>query len=94
MASENVVVPVIITVYSDRSFTFVVKPPPVAVLLVKAAKAEKGSAEPNKKKVGSVTAAQVMEIAKTKLADMNTTSLAAACRTVEGTARSMGVDVV
>ena len=94
MASENVVVPVIITVYSDRSFTFVVKPPPVAVLLVKAAKAEKGFAEPNKKKVGSVTAAQVMEIAKTKLADMNTTSLAAACRTVEGTARSMGVDVV
>lgn len=94
MASENVVVPVIITVYSDRSFTFVVKPPPVAVLLVKAAKAEKGSAEPNKKKVGSVTAAQVMEIAKTKLADMNTTSLAAACRTVEGTARSMGIDVV
>lgn len=94
MASENVVVPVIITVFSDRSFTFVVKPPPVAVLLTKAAKAEKGSAEPNKKKVGSVTHAQVMEIAKTKLADMNTTNLEAACRTVEGTARSMGVDVV
>ena len=71
-----------------------VKPPPVAVLLTKAAKAEKGSAEPNKRKVGSVTHAQVMEIAKTKLADMNTTNLEAACRTVEGTARSMGVDVV
>ena len=93
-AAENVVVPVIITVFSDRSFTFVVKPPPVSILLTKAAKAEKGSAEPNKKKVGSVTHAQVLEIAKTKLADMNTTSLEAACRTVEGTARSMGVDVV
>jgi large subunit ribosomal protein L11 len=94
MASENVVVPVIITVFSDRSFTFVVKPPPVSTLLAKAAKAEKGSAEPNKRKVGSVTKAQVAEIAKTKLADMNTADLAAACRTVEGTARSMGVDVV
>jgi len=93
-AAENVVVPVIITVFSDRSFTFVVKPPPVSILLTKASKAEKGSAEPNKKKVGSVTHAQVLEIAKTKLADMNTTSLEAACRTVEGTARSMGVDVV
>ncbi len=93
-AAENVVVPVIITVFSDRSFTFVVKPPPVSILLIKACKAEKGSAEPNKKKVGSVTHAQVLEIAKTKLADMNTTSLEAACRTVEGTARSMGVDVV
>lgn len=94
MASENVVVPVIITVFSDRSFTFVVKPPPVSVLLVKAAKAEKGSAEPNKRKIGSVTRAQVTEIAKTKLADMNTTRIEAAIRTVEGTARSMGVDVV
>jgi len=94
MASENVVVPVIITVFSDRSFTFVVKPPPVSTLLAKAAKAEKGSAEPNKKKIGSVTKAQVTEIAKTKLADMNTANLAAACRTVEGTARSMGVDIV
>ncbi len=92
-AAENVVVPVIITVYSDKSFTFVVKPPPTPVLLVKAAKAEKGSGEPNKKKVGSVTQAQVMEIAKIKIADMNTTNLAAAMRTVEGTARSMGVEV-
>jgi large subunit ribosomal protein L11 len=92
-ASENVIVPVIITVFSDKSFTFVVKPPPTAVLLVKAAKAEKGSGEPNKKKVGSVTRAQVEEIAKIKIADMNTTNLAAAMRTVEGTARSMGVEV-
>ena len=93
-ASENVIVPVVITVFSDKSFTFVVKPPPTAVLLVKAAKAEKGSGEPNKKKVGSVNRAQVMEIAKTKLADMNTTNLQAAMRSVEGTARSMGVDIV
>lgn len=92
-AAENVVVPVIITVYSDKSFTFIVKPPPTPVLLIKASKAEKGSGEPNKKKVGSVTQAQVMEIAKIKIADMNTTNLAAAMRTVEGTARSMGVEI-
>lgn len=94
MASENVIVPTIITVYSDKSFTFIVKPPPTAVLLVKAARAEKGSGEPNKKKVGSVTRAQVAEIAKTKIADMNTANFEAAMRTVEGTARSMGVDVL
>ena len=93
MAGENVVVPTIITVYSDKSFTFITKPPPTAVLLVKAAKAEKGSGEPNKKKVGSVNAAQVEEIAKTKLPDMNTTNLAAAIRQVEGTARSMGIEI-
>jgi large subunit ribosomal protein L11 len=92
-ASENVVVPVIITVYSDKSFAFVVKPPPTAVLLAKAAKAEKGSGEPNKKKVGTVSRAQVEEIAKIKIADMNTSSLPAAVRQVMGTARSMGVDV-
>jgi len=93
MAGENVVVPTIITVYSDKSFTFVTKPPPASVLLAKAAKAEKGSGEPNKKKVGSVTRAQVEEIAKTKMPDMNTADLAAAMRTIEGTARSMGVEV-
>ena len=93
-AAENVIVPVVITVFSDKSFTFVVKPPPTAVLLTKAAKAEKGSGEPNKKKVGSVTRAQVMEIAKIKIPDMNTANLEAAMRSVEGTARSMGVDVV
>lgn len=94
MASENVKVPTVITVFSDKSFTFVVMPPPTAVLLTKAAKAEKGSGEPNKKKVGSVTRAQVKEIATTKLPYMNTTNIDAAMRQVEGTARSMGVDVV
>lgn len=93
MASENISVPVIITVFSDRSFTFVVKPPPASTLLAKAAKAEKGSAEPNKKKVGTVTRAQVAEIAKVKIEDMNTASLEAAMRSVEGTARSMGIEV-
>jgi large subunit ribosomal protein L11 len=93
LAPENVVVPTIITVYSDKSFTFVTKPPPASVLLVKAAKAEKGSGEPNKKKVGSVTRAQVEEIAKTKMPDMNTADIAAAMRTIEGTARSMGIEV-
>ena len=92
-ASENVVVPVIITVFSDKSFTFIVKPPPTAVLLVKAAKAEKGSGEPNKKKVGSVTRAQVKEIALIKIPDMNTANIEAAMRSVEGTARSMGIEV-
>ncbi len=93
MAAENVVVPTIITVYSDKSFTFITKPPPTSVLLVKAAKAPKGSGEPNKKKVGSVTRAQVEEIAKTKIADMNTANLESAMRSVEGTARSMGIEV-
>ena len=93
MASENVIVPVVITVFSDKSFTFIVKPPPTSVLLVKAAKAEKGSGEPNKKKVGSVTRAQVKEIAQTKIPDMNTANIEAAMRSVEGTARSMGIDV-
>jgi large subunit ribosomal protein L11 len=93
MAGENVVVPTIITVYSDKSFTFITKPPPTSVLLVKAAKAPKGSGEPNKKKVGSVTRAQVEEIAKIKIADMNTANLESAMRSVEGTARSMGVEI-
>ena len=92
-AAENVVVPVIITVYSDKSFTFVVKPPPTSVLLVKAAKAEKGSGEPNKKKVGSVNRQQVKEIALIKIADMNTAKLESAMRSVEGTARSMGIEI-
>jgi len=94
MAADNVVIPTIITVYSDKTFSFITKPPPAAILLLKAAKAEKGSGEPNKKKVGSVTRAQVLEIAKTKLNDMNTASLDAAVRTVEGTARSMGIDII
>jgi large subunit ribosomal protein L11 len=90
---ENMQVPVIVTVYSDKTFTYIIKPPPTSTLLVKAAKADKGSAEPNKRKVGSVTAAQVEEIAKIKIPDMNTTSLAAAMRSVEGTARSMGIEI-
>lgn len=93
LAGENVVVPTVITVYSDKSFTFIVKPPPTAVLLVKAAKADKGSGEPNKKKVGSVTRAQVEEIARIKIPDMNTADIQAAMRSVEGTARSMGVEI-
>lgn len=94
LAGEGVVVPTIITVYSDKSFTFITKPPPTAVLLMKASRAAKGSGEPNKKKVGTVTRQQVEEIAKTKIPDMNTANLASAMRSVEGTARSMGVEVV
>lgn len=94
MMADGLIVPTIITVYSDKTFTFITKPPPTAQLLLKAAKAEKGSGEPNKKKVGAVSKAQVEEIAKTKIPDMNTTSLASAVRSVEGTARSMGIDVV
>jgi len=93
MKADNVQVPVIVTVFSDRSFTFVVLPPPTSVLLCKAAKADKGSAEPNKRKVGFVTHAQVEEIAKRKIPYMNTANLAAAMRTVEGTARSVGIEV-
>lgn len=87
------VTPVVITVYQDRSFTFELKTPPVSYLLLKAVKAEKGSGVPNREKIGSVTKAQVEEIAKKKLPDLNTTDLQAAMRTVSGTARSMGIDV-
>jgi large subunit ribosomal protein L11 len=87
------VIPVIITVYSDRSFTFVTKTPPAAILLLKAAKVEKGSGEPNKTKVGKVTKKQVEEIAKLKMPDLNAGSVAAAMRTIEGTARSAGLTV-
>lgn len=93
-AGENISIPTIVTVYSDRSFTFELKTPPVSVLLRKAAGADKGSGEPNKKKIGRVTGATVLEIAKLKLPDLNTTNIEAAVRTVEGTARSMGVDIV
>ena len=91
---QGMPVPVVITVYSDRSFTFVTKTPPAAVLLRKAAAIEKGSGEPNKTKVGKVTRAQVEEIARTKMPDLTAASLEAAMRTVEGTARSLGIDVV
>jgi large subunit ribosomal protein L11 len=88
------IIPVVITVYSDRSFTFVTKTPPAAILLLKAAGLQKGSGVPNKNKVGKVTKKQVEEIAKTKLPDLNAASLEAAIKTVEGTARSMGIEVV
>ena len=87
-------IPVVITVYSDRSFTFVTKTPPVAVLLLKAAKVEKGSGEPNRKKVGQVTMAQVTEIAKQKLPDLNCVTVDSAIAQVIGTARSSGLNVV
>jgi len=99
-AGGDMIIPVVITVYNDRSFTFIMKTPPVSVLLKKAAglstakKPGAGSKEPNKNKVGKVTMAQVRDLAKQKLSDMNTTDLEAAIRTVKGTARSMGIDVV
>ena len=91
---EGIVTPVVITVFQDHSFTFVTKTPPAGVLLARAAKVEKGSGEPNKNKVGKVTRAQVEEIAKMKLPDLNTTDVSAAVRIVEGSARSMGIEIV
>jgi large subunit ribosomal protein L11 len=90
----DLIIPVVITVFSDRSFTFVTKTPPAAVLLKKAAGIEKGSGEPNKNKVGKVSRKQVREIAQLKLPDLNTTNLDSAIRTVEGAARSMGLEVI
>ena len=90
----DLIIPVIITVYNDRSFTFVTKTPPAAVLLKKAAGIEKGSGEPNKNKVGKVTKKQVRDIAAQKLPDLNTTNLDSAIKTIEGAARSMGLDVI
>ncbi len=90
---QGLVIPVIVTVYADRSFTFITKSPPASILLLKAAGVEKGSATPNKVKVGKVTRAQVEEIAKTKLKDLTAADLEAAVHTVSGTARSMGIDV-
>jgi large subunit ribosomal protein L11 len=86
-------VPVVVTVFSDRSFTFVTKSPPASNLLLKAAGVEKGSATPNKNKVGKVTRAQIEEIAKTKVKDLTAANLEAAVKTVAGTARSMGIDI-
>ena len=91
---EGIITPVVITVYQDHSYTFVTKTPPASVLLAKAAGVDKGSGEPNRNKVGKVTRAQVAEIAKTKLQDLNCTTLEAAIRVVEGSARSMGIEVV
>jgi large subunit ribosomal protein L11 len=92
-AQQGLIIPVVITVYADRSYTFITKTPPAAILLARAAGVAKGSGEPNKKKVGKVTKAQVEEIAKTKLPDLNAASLEAAVRIIEGTARSMGLEV-
>jgi large subunit ribosomal protein L11 len=99
-AGGDMIVPVVLTIYSDRSFTMLLKTPPVSVLLKKEAglgtlkKPGTGSKEPNKNKVGSVTLAQVKKIAEMKIQDMNTTDVESAMRTVRGTARSMGIDVV
>lgn len=89
----GMIIPVVITVYADRSYSFITKTPPAAVLLRKAAGIDKGSGEPNREKVGTVSAAQVEEIARTKLVDLNTTSIESATRIVAGTARSMGIEV-
>ena len=91
---DGLIIPVVITVYADRSYTFITKTPPVAVLIKKAVGIAKGSGEPNKNKVGQITAKQVEEIAKMKLPDLNAETLEAAINTVKGTARSMGVDVI
>ncbi len=92
-AQAGMIIPVEITVYADRSFTFITKTPPTSVLLRKAANVEKGSAEPNREKVGEVTSAQVREIARIKMPDLNAGSEAAAMEMIAGTARSMGIVV-
>ena len=90
---EGLVIPVIITIYADRSFTFILKTPPAPVLIKKACKIESGSAKPNRDKVAKITKAQVEEIAKLKMPDLNAASVEAACSMIAGTARSMGVVV-
>jgi large subunit ribosomal protein L11 len=87
----GMIIPVVITVFKDKSFTFIIKSPPAAILLKKAAGIQKGSGEPNKNKVGSVTEALVREIAEIKIADLNTDSIENACNSIRGTARSMGL---
>ena len=93
MEQKGTIIPVVITVYADRSFTFITKTPPASVLIMKAAKIEKGSGEPNRNKVGSLTMAQIEEIAKLKLPDLNAARVEAAVKSIAGTARSMGIDV-
>ena len=93
-SQQGMIIPVVITVYADRSFSFITKTPPAAVLLKKAAKVEKGSGVPNKDKVGTVTMNQVKEIAELKMVDLNANDIDAACLIIAGTARSMGIDVV
>ena len=89
----DTIVPVVITVYADRSFSFITKTPPAAVMIKKAAKIQSGSGEPNKKKVAKLTKAQVQEIAEAKMPDLNAASIESAMSMIEGTARSMGVEV-
>lgn len=91
---EGLIIPVVITIYSDRSFTFITKTPPASILLKRAAGIAKGSGVPNKNKVGKVTEKQVEEIAKSKMPDLNANDLSAAILTIKGTARSMGIEVV
>ncbi len=88
------IIPVVITVYVDKSFSFITKTPPTPVLIKKALKLKSGSPEPNRKKVGKISKKQIEEIAQTKMPDLNTTDLDAACRMVEGTAKSMGVEII
>jgi large subunit ribosomal protein L11 len=90
---EGMIIPVVITVFQDRSFTFITKTPPAAVLLKKAAKIAKGAGDPKRDRVGQVSQAQVEDIAKLKMVDLNANDLEAACRIIEGTARSMGIEV-
>ena len=90
---DGLIIPVIISVYQDKSFTFITKTPPSSVLLRIAAKAPRGAKEPNKEKVGKITQAQLKQIAQQKLVDLNTTDLAAAMRTIAGTARNMGIEI-
>jgi large subunit ribosomal protein L11 len=92
-AQEGTITPVVITIFADRSFTFITKTPPASVLLLKAAGLDKGSPEPNRLKVGKVTEEQVLEIAKLKMPDLNTDDEAAASMTIKGTARSMGIEI-
>ncbi len=92
--SAGDILPVVISVYADKSFTFVTKKPPAAVLLKKAAKIASGSGEPNKKKIGSITKAQLLEVVKIKIEDMNTDDEEAACRILAGTARQMGLEIL
>lgn len=91
---KGMIIPVIITVYSDRSFTFITKTPPASILIFKAAKVEKGSGEPNKNKVGKITKKQLEEIAKVKMPDLTAASIEAAMNTVAGTARSAGIQII
>jgi large subunit ribosomal protein L11 len=92
-SQAGLIIPVVVTVYADRSYTFITKTPPAPILLLKAAGIEKGSGMPNRNKVGTVTKAQVAEIAKQKMPDLNAGSLEAAMRIIEGSARSMGIEV-